>query len=436
MRPLRSRNTLPVFQTPAHSASNSKHVPSVRIKRKVKIGGIWTFATIAKKGDHYLWGQVLIDGQPKKATGGSFFLEWLQEGRKIQKSLRTLDPVAALDAKSAQENLLALWVQGIAHDIEHPALSGEKALQETFATFLDESKHRLAAKSLAKYRNALNRFALLSTKRYATQVTRDDIVRHMNLLQDEGLAAGTAFDHGVIIVDVCRRAGARIDMLKGDWPKDVVKEVEVFDLGDLKTLFACANESEAVLFKTFLLSGFRDQEVQHLAWSDVDLRHGMLKVTSKPEHGFKPKNRQERSVPVSEGLMNLLKEHRTRSRKHAFFVFETQYLNDSKPGGAPDGKMLAKLKKLALRAELNCGNCKSTYKGKPATCKKAPICEKWYLHRFRSTFITELLRSGVDLSTVQALAGHKDIAMTAKYLRPLEGKRLHDALKITTLAGL
>jgi hypothetical protein len=52
-------------------------------------------------------------------------------------------------------------------------------------------------------------FRIVSTKRYGTQVTREDIVRHMNLLRDEGLAPGTAFDHGIIVVDVCRRAGLR-----------------------------------------------------------------------------------------------------------------------------------------------------------------------------------------------------------------------------------
>jgi hypothetical protein len=30
----------------------------------VKLGGKWTFATIAQKGDRYLWDYVLVDGQP------------------------------------------------------------------------------------------------------------------------------------------------------------------------------------------------------------------------------------------------------------------------------------------------------------------------------------------------------------------------------------
>jgi integrase len=49
-------------------------------------------------------------------------------------------------------------------------------------------------------------------------------------------------------------------------------------------------------------------------------------------------------------------------------------------------------------------------------------CEGYTLHRFRRTYITTLLRSGIDLRTVQAYAGHKDLASTMRYLRPATGK--------------
>jgi len=78
----------------------------------VKLEGKWTFATIAKRGDKLLWDYVLMDGQPQRVTGGSFFLEWVEGGRKIQRSLSTLDPVEALNAKEAQESLLKLQMQG------------------------------------------------------------------------------------------------------------------------------------------------------------------------------------------------------------------------------------------------------------------------------------------------------------------------------------
>ena len=49
-------------------------------------------------------------------------------------------------------------------------------------------------------------------------------------------------------------------------------------------------------------------------------------------------------------------------------------------------------------------------------------CQEFTLHKFRRTYITTLLRSGVDLRMVQAYAGHKDIASTMRYLRPASAK--------------
>jgi integrase len=37
-------------------------------------------------------------------------------------------------------------------------------------------------------------------------------------------------------------------------------------------------------------------------------------------------------------------------------------------------------------------------------------------HKFRATFLTRLLQSGCDIANVQALAGHKSIKTTQRYL--------------------
>ncbi len=77
----------------------------------------------------------------------------------------------------------------------------------------------------------------------------------------------------------------------------------------------------------------------------------------------------------------------------------------------PNTKLLLALKTLARRGKLNCGRCEG--------CKsKRRACESFTLHKFRGTYITTLLRNGIDLRTVQAYAGHKDIASTMRYLRP------------------
>jgi integrase len=50
------------------------------------------------------------------------------------------------------------------------------------------------------------------------------------------------------------------------------------------------------------------------------------------------------------------------------------------------------------------------------------------LHRFRRTYITMLLRSGLDLATVQRYAGHSDLASTMRYLRPESAVETQDRI--------
>jgi hypothetical protein len=105
-------NNVPQFDLLAQVEAQTRTLrkaPTVRLKRKVKLGDKWTFATIAKRGERHLWDYVLVDGEPQKVEGGSFYLEWVElGGRKIQKSIATLDPLLALQAKAELESELKL----------------------------------------------------------------------------------------------------------------------------------------------------------------------------------------------------------------------------------------------------------------------------------------------------------------------------------------
>ena len=49
---------------------------------------------------------------------------------------------------------------------------------------------------------------------------------------------------------------------------------------------------------TFLLTGFREQEVMYLSWNDINFNLNTVRVTAKPDLGFSPKRWEEREVPV------------------------------------------------------------------------------------------------------------------------------------------
>ena len=99
----------------------------------------------------------------------------------------------------------------------------------------------------------------------------------------------------------------------------------------------------------------------------------------------------------------------------AAFLFMTvallgQDTPEKKGAHAPDGHLLRRLKLLVKKAGLGCGSC--------ASCITKTGCEDWWLHKFRATYITTLLRSGMDLRTTMRLSGHADLESVMRYLRP------------------
>jgi hypothetical protein len=53
------------------------------------------------------------------------------------------------------------------------------------------------------------------------------------------------------------------------------------------------------LFLTFVLTGFREQEVVHLSWDDINSSLNTIKVTAKGDLGFYPKRWEDWEVPVA-----------------------------------------------------------------------------------------------------------------------------------------
>ncbi len=150
------------------------------------------------------------------------------------------------------------------------------------------------------------------------------------------------------------------------------------------------------------MTGLREQEAVYLAWTSVDLDRGILRVRSNPDYAFKVKDKEQRDLPIPEDLLNELREYRAVHKKRKLV---TGTASDS-----PNRKLLLSLKRRVRQAGLNCGACEA--------CLERKECERWFLHKFRATFITKLLQSGMDLRTVMKLSGHSDLESVMRYLSP------------------
>jgi integrase len=203
---------------------------------------------------------------------------------------------------------------------------------------------------------------------------------------------------------------------------------EMYQPEDLEALFRACNAGERIRYLFFLLTGERDKEVRYTAWSDIDFNRKCVRVTAKKQLGFKPKDKEEREIPVPVALLDALREYKGRQTgfNRNDLVFPTSE-------GRPDKKLENKLKRIAWRSGLNCGRCNSKYGNK---CGEGPYCGKWFLHKFRHTFATTSLEEGVSIRTLQEWLGHSDLASTMVYLKYVGREGMHEIINKSAMAGL
>jgi integrase len=177
-------------------------------------------------------------------------------------------------------------------------IAGER-IADVVANFVSHPPLKLRKKSIAKYRNALQSFAKWTKHSHVSLRRRDDLKNFMSyLVNAEGLDPSTAIDKAIIAQSVMNEHGAEIKMKRGDWPRVTERQPEIYEPEVTERLFKAANEREFAVFQTFLMTGFRDQEVGYLSWDDFNPKAGTLSVSKKVELGFNPKNYQERTIPV------------------------------------------------------------------------------------------------------------------------------------------
>jgi integrase/recombinase XerD len=87
----------------------------------------------------------------------------------------------------------------------------------------------------------------------------------------------------------------------------------------------------------------------YTCWSDLDPVRGALTVREKDQFNWTLKDYEERTIPLS---LAYAAERRARRKQRP----DDQLIFPTK-AGKPQGHFLRRLKKVALRAGLNCGDC-------------------------------------------------------------------------------
>jgi integrase/recombinase XerD len=420
-------------------ATANIYAERVNITKYIKQDGQWRFAPVAKRtsgGIH--WDHVLVDGVPVHHPEGKYFIEWREDGARRRKSVGTI-PSEVLGEAQRQRALLDAKAAGVeVAETENQPASRQLLVTDAVKRYLRDIKMNKAKSTYDHYNQTLTLFKQSLTKATIDAVDRDDMMDFQEFLYKKGLAARTVKHKTTIVASFLKTVGVQKLLRKGDWPRYTEEDPESYTKEELKKFFAVCTPDEYLLFQFFLQSGLRDGEVRHAVWTDLDFDHRTVKVKRKEasasqDWSFDPKGRKGREIPLPDFLMKLVAAAKEKSKSKLIFPSKPHWkAPNARPGGKPSDEFLEYCKAIALRAGLNCGDCENA---EGEICAVAPCCEHFYLHKFRATFATMHLQSGVDIVTVSRWLGHKDIKTTMRYLTAARGEDVRKKVNAGLLAS-
>lgn len=160
--------------------------------------------------------------------------------------------------------------------------------------------------------------------------------------------------------------------------KDDSKRLRYLSIEEIQSLLKACDDHLRPIVITALNTGMRKGEILSLKWENIDLKHGFILLD-------KTKNDERREIPINSTLKAVLQSLQRR--------LDTPYVFYDPKTGKPYRD---------IKRSFN------------TALRKAGIRD-FHFHDLRHTFASHLVMSGVDLTTVSKLLGHKSLTMTLRY---------------------
>jgi len=253
--------------------------------------------------------------------------------------------------------------------------------------------------AIRTYLHAVESFRRWAGKRL-DHLGPDDMRRYqVYLLEERKLAKTTVVTHisalRFLYVRMLKRRNMKEDLPYPKRPKKLPVVLSPEEVGRL--IDSAKNLFHRAMLMTLYAAGLRRSELCRLKVANIDSARMMLRL----EQG---KNRVDRDVPLSNELLQTLREYWRWMRPKTYLFPGT--VN----GWRADKPITSKVIWEAVR---------------DAT-RKAGIDKHVTPHTLRHTYATHLLEAGADLRTIQLLLGHADLSHTTVYLH-LSQKHLQAA---------
>jgi integrase len=369
--------------------------------------------------------RVLVNGErvyakPQAEGEGIFYLSWYEGAKRRRESIPATTLKLALRAQAdKQKDLDAIdRLKGSGTYTEPEKATERLTMADAAEAYLAEIKAHKSSKTLNAYATAIKYFRESCTKTFVDSIDRKDLLAFKTYLSDEkdqsDRSVWNKFSAVMGFLKSVGRTGKAMGIVKHDWPEYDEETPEVYKDTELEKFYKACDEEEKRWFRFFELTGMHEGEVQHCQWSWIDMDEKTITVQPNKRQDWRPKKNKTRHIPMSASLYDLLKEWRKKTADSTCdLLFPTSGCNVKLD-------FLDCLKVIAERAGLFCGKC-------DGCANEEPNCERWFLHKFRATFGTRVLRK-TDVRTAMEWLGHDDMESTMRYLRPAEGKDAQDKI--------
>jgi integrase len=375
----------------------------VSVWKYVKIGNNWRYCKPVYGQNNKIkphW--VYVNGVPEEHPEGNFYIMRLDGPKKMWRKIGP-NPAEATRAAEYEASLMNAIAMGL------PVKKQETIPLEygpQMWKFLEDYKLSQSAESHALMSQTLEEFRVFVRKTNLKEISRSDMLKYKQWLVNRDRSLRTA-GNKMLRVNQFLRAALGVEAGKGlvtvKDAKFVEREPEVYTDDELELFFGACSPFHSLVFHTLLMSGLRKQEMENLEWPDISFATGILSVRGKK--AFEPKDWEERDIEMPEELREML----SSVRKERGLVFSTRsgkkythVWDDCKDIATKIGAAETKRREITNEDEL-----------KQIVEETAA---KYHPHKFRATYCTKLLQSGMDLKTVQKLMGHKTIESTMRYL--------------------
>lgn len=259
-------------------------------------------------------------------------------------------------------------------------------IAEKLSQFRKWMKHRRYSEStINTYADAVKQFLMFYSNRDIKSLNNDDMIEYTH---EHIVKNNLSFSYQNQLVNGVKLffrevEKSKIELDKLQRPRREHKLPNVLSKEEVKAILeAPKNNKHKAMLSVIYACGLRRSELLNLRSNDIDSNRKLLNIRNA-------KGRKDRIVPISEKLIELLREY-YRQYKPKAWLFEGQVAGEK----YSEQSLQSVLKQSVKMCNIN----------KPVT-----------IHWLRHSYATHLLEGGTDLRYIQELLGHKSSRTTEIY---------------------